>query len=109
MTWLTVGLLVVAVALSTTGAVAAREERGDGAVEARARRAIVGLESMAAALALAAASGALLGAGRTGRAQLVAFAAVAAAVALPLLVVRLAGARRRSRREHRLEAPQLPG
>ena len=99
MTWWAVVLLVVAVGLSAVGAVATREQSRGAPVETQARNAIAGLVLMAAALASAAVAGALLGSGRTGRGQLVAFAAVAAAVGLPLLVVRLA--RRRGPRPDR--------
>jgi hypothetical protein len=97
-TWPVVVLLVAAAGLSTAGALAATAERRDAPEEARARRAIVGFGLLAAATALAAIGGARLGAGATGQAQLVAFAAAAATVALPMLAVGLARAGRRAER-----------
>jgi hypothetical protein len=90
MTWPIFVLLLVATGLATAGAVVARGGRQHSTEEARARRAIVGLGLLAAAAALAAVGGAMLGAGGTGPVQVGAFAGAAATVALPLLVVGLA-------------------
>lgn len=102
-------LLAAAAALSTAGALVVRAERGDEPAESRARHAIVGLGLLCFAAALAALGGALLGAGNTGQTQTWAFTSAAVAVALPLLVVRLGGRRRRPARGRRMGTPQFPG
>jgi hypothetical protein len=96
MTWAVTFLLVVAAGLATAGAVVARGQRQNATEEAGTRRAIVGLGLLAAAAALAAVGGAMLGAGGAGPLQIGAFAGAAATVALPLLAVGLARRARRS-------------
>jgi hypothetical protein len=90
MTWPVIVLLMLAIGLATAGAVVARGKRQNPTEEAAARHAIIGLGLLAAAAALAAVGGAMLGAGGTGPVQIGAFAAAAATVALPLLAVGLA-------------------
>jgi hypothetical protein len=90
MTWPIIVLLLAATGLATAGAVVARGGRQNPTVEAGVRRAIVALGLLAAAAALAAVGGAMLGAGGTGPMQIGAFAGASATVAVPLLAVGLA-------------------
>jgi hypothetical protein len=97
MTWPAIVLLVGATALATAGAILALGQERTAPEEAAARRAIIGLGVLAAAVALAAFGGAFLAADETRPAQVGAFGGAAATVALPLLVVGLVRRGRRFR------------
>jgi hypothetical protein len=86
-TWPIIVVLLVAAGLATAGAVVARGGRQNPTEDAGAHRAIVAFGLLAAAAALAAIGGAMLGAGGTGPVQIGAFDGAAATVALPVLAV----------------------